>query len=124
MNPAFQSGLIHLIHLLISADGIVDEREKKALEQLRKMENISDDFFQAFKQTAAAKTEREIFNEGIRLLNMCSDEEKIRAIIYLYKISEADKDMDVKEVRLLLYSVNLTNVEFSSVIQMAKQISL
>lgn len=122
MNPDFHMGLLHLIHLLIRADGVVDDREQTVVNRLKEIENISDAALNEFNRTAAAKKEREIYNEGIRLLNTCTDEQKIRGIIYLYKISEADNHVHVKEVRLLLYSVKLTSVEFSDVVKMAKEV--
>lgn len=123
MNSSFHLGLLHLIHLLIQADGVVDAREKAAVTKLLKRENVSDDLWQEFSRQVAAKKERDLFQEGIRLLNTCTDEEKMRGIIYLYKISEADNHVHIKEVRLLLYSVKLADVEFNDVMRMADQLN-
>lgn len=123
MNSSFHLGLLHLIHLLISADGVVDAREQAAVDRLREQENISDDLIHEFSRVSSGKTEREMYNEGIRLLNECSDQEKIRGIIHLYKISEADDHVHVKEVRLILYSIKLANVEFNDVVRLAKHVN-
>ena len=123
MNSSFHLGLLHLIHLLIQADGVVDAREKEAVNKLLKRENVSDDLLQEFNRQVAAKKERDLFQEGIRLLNTCTDEEKMSGIIYLYKISEADNHVHIKEVRLLLYSVKLADVEFNDVMRMADQLN-
>ena len=123
MNSSFHLGLLHLIHLLIQADGVVDAREKATVTRLLKRENVSDDLWLEFNRQVAAKKERDLFQEGIRLLNTCTDEEKMRGIIYLYKISEADNHVHIKEVRLLLYSVKLADVEFNDVMRMADQLN-
>ena len=105
MNKNYQLGLLHLVHLLISADGVIEEREKKGLERIKVIEKISDELFNEFVDMARKKKERDIYNDGITMLNACTEEEKIMAFVHLYKISEADNDVHVKEVRLLLYSV-------------------
>ena len=116
MNKNYQLGLLHLVHLLISADGVIEEREKKALERIKAIEKISDELFREFVEMAQKKKEREIYNDGITMINSCTEEEKIMAFVHLYKISEADNEVHVKEVRLLLYSVKMSNVEFNDVV--------
>jgi hypothetical protein len=54
---------------------------------------------------------------------MCSDEEKLRAFVHLYKLSEADGQVHVKEVRLLLYSIRMAKIEFNEVVANAKGIT-
>jgi uncharacterized tellurite resistance protein B-like protein len=122
MNKNYQLGLLHLVHLLISADGVIDEREKSAFSRIKSIEKISEEFFNEFLVLAKQKKERDIYNDGIKLLNSCSEEEKIMAFVHLYKISEADNHVNVKEVRLLLYSVKLSNIEFNDVVQKANEI--
>ncbi|MBM3177241.1 MAG: TerB family tellurite resistance protein [Bacteroidetes bacterium] len=119
MNKNYQLGLLHLVHLLISADGVIEEREKKGLERIKVIEKISDELFNEFVEMARKKKERDIYNDGITMLNACTEEEKIMAFVHLYKISEADNDVHVKEVRLLLYSVKMSNVEFNDVVARA-----
>ncbi|MFM7194656.1 MAG: hypothetical protein ACKOYP_07740, partial [Bacteroidota bacterium] len=68
------------------------------------------------------KKERDIYNEGIRLLNSCDDEEKLRAFVHLYRLAEADNNIHVKEVRLLLYSIKLAGVEFNDIVALAKEV--
>lgn len=116
MNKNYQLGLLHLVHLLISADGVIEEREKKALERIKAIEKISDELFREFVEMAQKKKERDIYNDGITMMNNCTEEEKIMAFVHLYKISEADNEVHVKEVRLLLYSVKMSNVEFNDVV--------
>jgi hypothetical protein len=44
------------------------------------------------------------------------------ALVHLYKLSEADGLVHVKEVRLLLYSIKMVGVEFNDVVARAKSI--
>ena len=36
----YQLGLLHLMHLLVTSDGHIDEREKSAIDQLQREEKI------------------------------------------------------------------------------------
>jgi len=117
----YQLGLLYLVHLLISSDGVIDEREKAALQKIKTKENISDALFAQFQKDVGEKKEREIYQNGIELLNKCTDEEKLNAFVNLYKLSEADGNVHVKEVRLLLYSIKMTGIEFNDVVDRARQ---
>lgn len=119
MTSNYQLGILNLTHLLVSADGVVDEQEKQALARLRKLEQIDDEVFEAFSQTIGSKKERDIYKEGIDSINACTDEEKLRALALLYKMSEVDGRVHAKEVRLLLYSIRLTGIEFDDVVKKA-----
>jgi uncharacterized tellurite resistance protein B-like protein len=121
-NSKYQLGLLYLVRLLISADGVIDDRERKALMKIKEKENISDSLFQEFESTITVKKEREIYEEGIKLMNSCTDEEKLTAFVHLYKMSEADDNVHVKEVRLLLYSIRMVGIEFNDVVERAKSI--
>lgn len=117
----YHLGLLYLVRLLISADGIIDERENNALMKIKEREKISDDVFREFESSIASKKEREIYETGIKLMNECNEEEKLNAFVHLYKLSEADGNVHVKEVRLLLYSIKMVGIEFNDVVQRASQ---
>lgn len=119
MTTNYQLGLLHLVHLLISADGVVDENEKIALQKIRERENIDNVIFEKFELDISTKKERDIYKEGIDSLNACTDEEKLKALALLYKMSEVDGRVHAKEVRLLLYSIKLTGIEFEDVVAKA-----
>ncbi len=119
MSADFHLGLLHLVHLLASADGVIDKNEVEAIRKLRKIENIPDSVFQEFESSIVKKKEREIYETGIKLINGCTDEEKLKAFVALYKISEVDGHLHVKEVRLLLYSIKMAGVEFDDVVSAA-----
>jgi uncharacterized tellurite resistance protein B-like protein len=120
-KETYQTGLLYLAHLLISADGVIDESEKKALLRVKEKENISESLFSEFQRSIEIKKERDIYQEGIELLNKCSDEEKLNAFVHLYKMSEVDGRVHVKEVRLLLYSIKMAGIEFNDVVSKAAQ---
>jgi uncharacterized tellurite resistance protein B-like protein len=119
MNKNYQMGLLCLTHLLICADGVVDVHETDALKIIKLREGISDSVFNEFQSFITNKKEREIYHFGIDLLNQCNDQEKLRVFVILYKLSEVDGRVHVKEIRLLLYSIKLTGIEFNDVVNHA-----
>ena len=68
------------------------------------------------------KKERDIYTEGVNLLNECTDEEKLNAFVHLYKMSEVDGRVHVKEVRLLLYTIKNSGIEFNDVVARANSL--
>ncbi len=121
-NLNYQMGLLHFAHLLVTVDGFVDEREKKAMRSLQLEEHIPDQVFEEFQKTVAPKSERDVYLQGIELLNQCNENEKLCALVHLYRMAEADNEMHIKEVRLLLYSLKATNVEFEDVVLSARML--
>lgn len=107
-NITFQVGLLHFVHLLAMVDGSIDQREKAAIRKIKLEEKIPDWVFDDFEESLFQRTEREIFEEGVELLNRCSEEERLTAFVHLYRLSEADDSIHVKEVRFLLYSLKAT----------------
>lgn len=124
MNKNYQFGLLYLVHLLMSADGVVDAHETDALNKIKTTEKIPDNIFIEFKTAIALKKGRDIYQAGIEYMNQCTDEEKLRAFVILYKMSEVDGSVHVKEVRLLLYCIKVTGIEFDDVVAKASHASL
>ena len=120
MNHQYQLGLLCLTHLLISADGTVDENEIDALRLIKLSENITDDTFAEFEHLIDGRKDREIFQLSIELLNSCTTEEKLRAFVLLYKLSEVDGRVHVREIRLLLYSIQRAEIDFDIVVNKAQ----
>ena len=121
MSAEYHLGLLHLVHLLVSADGVIDKNEIEAIKKLRQLENIPDDVYAQFEASIKSKKEREIYETGIKLINACAEEEKLKTFVSLYKMSEVDGHLHVKEVRLLLYSIKMTGVEFDDVVRAASE---
>lgn len=124
MKRDYQLGLLYLTHLLSNVDGIIDENEHAALLKIIQEEKIPDNIFEQFQLDIQRKSEREIYNEGLDFLNRCTPEEKLRAFSILYKISEVDGSIHVREVRLLLYSTRFTGIEFDEVVKTAKTLHM
>jgi len=118
----YKLGLLHFAHLLITVDGFIDDREKNAISSLIKEEQIPDQVYADFQKTVNTKSQRDVYDRGVKLLSLCSDEEKLSALVRLYRLSEIDNNVHVKEVRLLLYSLKATNVEFEDVVLSAKML--
>jgi|SRR5258706_11598499 len=121
-NLNYQLGLLHFAHLLITVDGVIDDREKRAMRDLQAEEQIPELVFHEFEATIIPKSEREVFQQGVSLLNRCSEQEKLCALVHLYRMAEADNQVHIKEVRLLLYSLKATNVEFDDVVLTANMV--
>jgi uncharacterized tellurite resistance protein B-like protein len=119
----YQLGLLYLVHLLVSADGIIDEQEKEALKRLKSKEKISDEVYTTFEKDITHKTEREIYQDSITLINQCTPSEKLHAFVMLYKLSEVDGHVHLKEVRLLMYSIKMAGIEFDDVVSEAKKLT-
>ena len=119
-NMDFQLGLLHFVHLLVTVDGHIDEREKATIYSIKNEESISGKLFQFFMNSINSKTEREVFAEGLDHLNRCSDEERLCAFVHLYQLAQADEHLDVKEIKLLLYSLDQTKIEFDDVVLAAQ----
>lgn len=119
METHYQLGLLCLTHLLISADGVEHSSEIDALKIIKSRAGVSDRVFSEFQKFISSKNEREIYQFGIENLNRCSDHEKLNVFVTLYKLSEVDGRVHVKEIRLLLYSIKLAGVEFNDVVNHA-----
>lgn len=115
----YHSALLYLTHLLVSADGTIDEHEVKALDMIRKRENISNDFFDHFVSTIQGKRERELFQLGVDTVNSCTEDEKLRVFVTLYKLAEVDGRVHLKEIKFLLYALRLAKIEFEDVVTKA-----
>lgn len=115
-NKNFQLGLLHLVHLLVSVDGHVDERERAAIRAIKKEEDISDSLFTEFEHSVDGISNDTIYERGIAFLKQCSEEVCLTAFVYLYQLAEADTSISGKEVRFLFYGLQATKISFEDVI--------
>ena len=119
MKRQYHLGLLCLTHLLINADGVVDVSELDALRMIKDNEGISDSLFEEFQKIISSRKEKEIYQLGIDLMKSCTDSEKLKVFVTLYKLSEVDGRVHVKEIRLLLYSLRISSIEFNDVVNYA-----
>jgi len=123
-HPDYQLALLYLMHLVVGADDEIDEQEMNALKIIRNKVNISEETFKQFTADIATMRERDIYISGLELLNNCSEKEKLDAFALLYKLTEADGKVHIKEVRFLLYASKSCGVNFDDVTSESKKISL
>jgi uncharacterized tellurite resistance protein B-like protein len=119
MAKDYHLGLLCLTHLLICADGIEHANEIDALRILKNKEGISDGVFSEFQEFLRSKSEKEVYHCGLDHLSRCSQDEKLKVFVTLYKLSEVDGRVHVKEIKLLLYSIKNAGVEFNDVVNRA-----
>lgn len=122
-TPNSKLGLLYLAHLLISADGVIDAKEYHALSKIKEKESITNEDFKKFEEAIVGKKERDIYREGIEMMNNLTEEEKLNAFVHLYKMSEIDGRVHIKEVRLLLYTIKNAGIEFNDVVAKAQAIT-
>jgi uncharacterized tellurite resistance protein B-like protein len=119
MDKNYHLGLLYLIHLLAGADGDFSEHEIDALNKIRLKERIPDKVFEDFQFSLKNFRERDIYRRAIECINQCTREEKLKAFATLYRVSEIDGRVHVKEIKLILYSIEQAGIEFDDVVQAA-----
>ena len=119
----FELALLHLIHLLVHADGDVDDRERKVIQSIREEEHISEAVSRTFELSLTMVTEKTIYQRGIALLSQCTEDEKLRVFVHLYRLAKADDDLSIKEVRLLFYALHDSKIDFDDVVMSARMAS-
>jgi uncharacterized tellurite resistance protein B-like protein len=112
----YQLGLLHFVHLLVTVDGHIDDRERAAILAIRREEQIPDAVAETFELKATNSDEQQIYLEGNELLSDCTDDERLSAFVHLYKLAEADASISNKEVRFLLYGLKANKVSFEDVV--------
>jgi len=112
---------LHLAYLLIWSDSEISGDEIYYLDKIKESEGISNAAFDQFSNSVIGKTGREIYQSGIKMINDCSLELKIRAFVKLFQLANADGVFHVKEVRLLLYATKLADLDFESIMAEVKK---
>jgi uncharacterized tellurite resistance protein B-like protein len=118
---AYSTGLLALISVLINSDGEISEKEVNYAQKIRESEGIPDAIFNSIRASILGKNEREVYQIGIDAINACSEDDKVRAFVKMYQMAMADGVIHVKEVRLLLYAVKITNVDINYVVKLSEQ---
>ena len=120
-STAYATGLLALTTVLISSDGEISEKELDYVHKIRESEGIPEGLFYSIRETILGKTEREVYQIGIESINACSTREKLKAFVKMYQLAMADGVIHVKEVRLLLYAIKMTQVDINTVVKIAEQ---
>lgn len=120
MEKNYQLALLYFVHLLIGADGVADEAEVEALQNIKRQEKIPEPVFNDFTNEIISAPERNIYEQALHHLAKCTSTEKLKVFTTLYWLSEVDGRVHTKEIKLLLYSIKDAGVEFNDVVDYAK----
>ena len=116
----YNNGLLLLSYLLVSADGKIEHSEYEALVKICEKEGISQERLWQFVDYAQALPERSVYNKALEEVDQCTPDEQLRIFCWLYRISEADGHVHVKEIRFLMYSLKKAGIEFEDVLKAAE----
>lgn len=116
----YHNSVLLLLYLITEVDGELDFMEVQAIRQIAKRENIPNEFLENFLVEIRNFKEKDVYNMGIEEIDKCTDEEKLKAFSWLFKVSKVDGNVHVKEVRFLLYSVKKAGIDMEDVIATAK----
>jgi|SRR5579859_1613635 len=89
--------LIKLYHLLVNADGNVNDREIAAGQQMIKAEGITEFDFNRILDSTKKRTTGVVYSECLEELKNMSHEDQLRCIAWLCVIANADGFMDKSE---------------------------
>jgi len=118
----FQLSLLYLAHSVAMSDGVSQRSEKHAIDQLRKLEDISDILYSKFKKELKKRSTHEIYEVGCDLLKQCKQNQQLIVVAWIYKIIEADGQFHIKEAQWLLKIMADLKFNLDRVIEKAKQL--
>jgi len=119
----FIGGLVSLYHLLINEDGVIDEKEVRIGELMKKHEQIEDWQFKYYLQKVEYLKKEEIIRECVKYLNKCDYELKIKCIAWMALIANSDGFMAPEEWKLIYHIYNTElSLNLSDILEMQKQL--
>jgi uncharacterized tellurite resistance protein B-like protein len=115
--------LIKLYHLLVLADGNVNEREIASGKQMIKAEGINEFEFDKLLESLAKRNPSVIYSECVEELKKLNHEMQVRCIAWLSVIANADGFMDKTEWQFIykLYHTEL-NLKLDDILKKQKQL--
>lgn len=119
----YYGGLVSLYHLLINADGHVDEKELRMGRLMRKHENIDEWEFNYFLNKVASMEKQEIVRECVESLKKCDMEWRIKCIAWMSMIANSDGFMAPEEWKLIYYIYNTElKLNLADILDMQKKL--
>lgn len=108
-RECYFKGLVTLFHLLVHADGIVDDKEILMGEFMCKHEKIDEYEFNYYLKKYSEKEDETVLNDCITALKKCDYQWRIKCIAWMSLIANSHGFMAQEEWRLLfrIYSVEL-----------------
>jgi len=101
---SYKLGLLNLMHLLMRTDEEISTLELNFFEEILRTEKIDEQLLDNFRRSLNNKSDAEIYNEGLELIERCGTKLKVRAFRLLTAMALADKNIDPKETRFLMHS--------------------
>lgn len=95
--------LISLYHLLVNADGQIDDTEIKMGEFLKQHEKIDELEFNEHLKTVSELDEKELTEDCIEILSKCDHNWKIKCIAWMSLIANSSGFMAPEEWKLIYY---------------------
>ena len=99
-------GLVALYHLLINADGNVDEKELKMGEFMKKYEKIDDWEFNLHLNRISELDKDQVVKNCVESLNKCDYEARVKCIAWMSMIANSDGFMAPEEWKLIYHIYN------------------
>jgi hypothetical protein len=112
----YHKGLFFITYLLLNNDSEINDNELYYLHKMRVEEGMTDATFAEHFKSIIGKSEHEIYQIGIESLNLCPEELKVRAFSILYNMAFTENVVRPREVRLLLYAMNFTQMNLDKVL--------
>jgi uncharacterized tellurite resistance protein B-like protein len=116
-------GLVSLYHLLINADGYVDEKEIRMGELMKKHENIDDMDFDYLLGRISQLDKDQAIDNCVNSLSKCDYQWKVKCMAWMSLIANADGFMAPEEWKLIykIYSTEL-KLDLTDILEMHKQL--
>ena len=116
-------GLVALYHLLINADGHVDEKEIRMGDLMKKHENIDDWEFNYHLNRIAGQDKDKIISDCVSSLNKCEYDLQIKCIAWMSLIANSDGFMAPEEWKLIYHIYNTElKLNLTDILEMQKQL--
>ncbi len=116
-------GLVSLYHLLINADGHIDDKELKMGELMKKHEGIADEVFNATLERISGMPKDDVIEDCIISLNKCDYDLKVKCIAWMSMIANSDGFMAPEEWQLIYHIYNTKlKLSLTDILEMHKQL--
>lgn len=116
-------GLVALYHLLINADGYIDDKELKMGELMKKHEGIDEKDFNDTLQRISEMNKEDIIEDCVNSLNKCDYDLKVKCVAWMSMIANSDGFMAPEEWQLI-YNIynNKLKLSLTDILEMHKQL--
>ena len=119
----YLSGLVTLYHLLINADGFVDDKEIVMGELMKKHENIDEWEFDNHLNLISDLDQKQIVNNCVASLHKCDHDSKVKCVAWMSLIANSDGFMAPEEWKLIYYIYNTElKLNLKDILEVQKQL--